>query len=116
VPAAWSSVVRCRQKNIQINNGEKKRLFTKSTSARINMQNLMELDVNPNRYGCVDATVNYQLNNSSRWRRHLENQHFSALAYKTDFFLIEQDRFELIRKSLECVRNYDTRILWTSDL
>lgn len=116
IPAAWSNVVRCRQKTLPVKNKRKRSCFTKRTSVRINTENLLELNTIPKRYGCVDAAANYQLNNDSRWRQHLENQPFTSLAYKTDFFFVEQDRVELIKKSLACIRKYNTQTTWTSDL
>ena len=116
VPAAWSNVVRCRQKTLPTKAGQKKPRFTKSISTRINTQNLLELDAHHRHCGCVDATANYQLDDKPHWLQQLDNQHFTSLTYKTDVFMVEQDRFNLIRKSLECIKQYNTRIIWTSDL
>lgn len=51
IPAAWSNVVRCRQKTLPVKNKRKRSCFTKRTSVRINTENLLELNTIPKRYG-----------------------------------------------------------------
>ncbi len=116
VPAAWSTVVRGRQKSLHTASGARRKCFTTRTSAGINAANLTELAFNSRCLCCADALATYQLDQEQHWRQNLNNQHYNRLTCQTDFFMVERDKYELIRKALECVRKYDTQITWTSDL